>query len=126
MTSRAVTELLAARRYLNSVLLQLSIDAEHITAFRLLELLDYFAQHPTEYIQITMNIEKLPDYDVLDVVLLCHAALAQDSPEFPTHYLNQILNIMFGYLTSDQRQEVEVYLAEKKYLPPLKLHLPNS
>ena len=72
------------------------------------------------------NIDKLPDYDVLDVVLLCHAALAQDSPEFPTFYLNQILNIMFGYLTSDQRKEVEVYLAEKKYLPPLKLHRPNS
>ena len=72
------------------------------------------------------QLEKLPDYDVLDVVLLCHAALAQDSPEFPTVYLNQILNIMFGYLTSDQRKKVEVYLAEKKYLPPLKLHLPNS
>jgi hypothetical protein len=26
----------------------------------------------------------------------------------------------------DQRKEVEVYLAEKKYLPPLKLHLPNT
>ena len=72
------------------------------------------------------QLEKLPDYDVLDVVLLCHAALAQDSPEFPTFYLNQILNLMFGYLTSDQRKEVEVYLAEKKYLPALKLHLPNS
>ena len=64
------------------------------------------------------QLEKLPDYDVLDVVLLCHAALAQDSPEFPTVYLNQILNIMFAYLTMDQRKEVEVYLAEKKYLPP--------
>ena len=72
------------------------------------------------------QLEKLPDYDVLDVVLLCHAALAQDSPEFPTFYLNQILNLMFAYLTSDQRKEVEVYLAEKKYLPPLKLHRPNS
>ena len=75
---------------------------------------------------INSQLEKLPDYDVLDVVQLCHAALAQDSPEFPTFYLNQILNIMFGYLTSDQRKEVEVYLAEKKYLPPLKLHRPNS
>ena len=65
-----------------------------------------------------MTIDKLPDYDVLDVVLLCHAALAQDSPEPPTTYLNQILNIMFGYITPEQRQEVEVYLAEKKYLPP--------
>ena len=72
------------------------------------------------------SILAVPAYDVLDVVLLCHAALAQDSPEFPTVYLNQILNIMFAYLSMDQRKEVEVYLAEKKYLPPLKLHLPNS
>jgi hypothetical protein len=64
--------------------------------------------------------------DMLDAVLLCHAALAQDSPELPTVYLNQILNMLFGYLSSGQRKEVEVYLAEKKYLPPLKLHLPNS
>ena len=64
---------------------------------------------------------KMNDYDILDVVLLCHAALAQDSPEVPTFYINQILNLMFGYLTPDQRQEVEVYLAEKKYLPPVQL-----
>lgn len=61
---------------------------------------------------------KLNDYDVLDVVCLCHAALAQDSPEPPTFYINQIMNLMFAYLTKEQRQEVEVYLAEKKYLPP--------
>ena len=70
-----------------------------------------------------MKLEQTADYDVLDVVLLCHAALAQDSPELPTYYLNQILNIMFGYLTLDQRKEVEVYLAEKKYLPEVKLEL---
>ena len=69
------------------------------------------------------QLEKLPDYDVLDVVLLCHAALAQDSPEFPTFYLNQILNLMFGYLNTAQREEVEVYLAEKKYLPEVKIEL---
>ena len=63
------------------------------------------------------------DYDALDVVLLCHAALAQDSPETPTFYLNQILNLMFGYLTTSQREEVEVYLAEKKYLPDVKIEL---
>ena len=61
---------------------------------------------------------KLNDYDVLDIVCLCHAALAQDSPEPPTFYINQIMNLMFAYLTQEQRQEVEVYLAEKKYLPP--------
>ena len=63
------------------------------------------------------------DYDVLDVVLLCHAALAQDSPELPDFYLNQILNLMFGYLTSEQRAEVETYLAEKKYLPPVNIQI---
>ena len=66
---------------------------------------------------------KLQDYDVLDVVCLCHAALAQDSPEIPTFYINQILNIMFGYLSVEQRKEVEVYLAEKKYLPDVKIEL---
>ena len=58
------------------------------------------------------------DYDVLDVVLLCQAALAQDSPEPPTFYINQILNRCHAYLTTGQKQEVEEYLAEKKYLPP--------
>ena len=63
------------------------------------------------------------DYDVLDVVCLCHAALAQDSPETPTFYINQILNLMFGYLSVEQRKEVEEYLAEKKYLPEVKIEL---
>ena len=66
---------------------------------------------------------KVNDYDVLDVVCLCHAALAQDSPEPPTFYINQIMNIMFAYLSKEQRQEVEVYLAEKKYLPDVKIEL---
>ena len=56
--------------------------------------------------------------DLLDAACLCHAALAQDSPEPPIYYLNQVLNLMFGYLSPKQRQEIEVYLAEKKYLPP--------
>ena len=60
----------------------------------------------------------IADYEALDVVLLCHAGLAQDSPETPTYYLNQILNRMFAFLTAEQKQEVEEYLAEKKYLPP--------
>ena len=63
------------------------------------------------------------DYDILDVVQLCHAALAQDSPEVPSFYLNQILNLMFGYLSIQQREEVEVYLAEKKYLPEVKIEI---
>ena len=63
------------------------------------------------------------DYDFFDVVCPCHAALAQDSPEPPTFYINQILNLMSGYLTTAQREEVELYLAEKKYLPEVKIEL---
>ena len=61
--------------------------------------------------------------DILDVVQLCHAALAQDSPEVPSFYLNQILNLMFGYLSSNQRKELEEYLAEKKYLPKVNIQI---
>jgi len=66
------------------------------------------------------------DWDAIDVVCLCHAGMAQDSPNPPVFYLNQILNLMFGYLTIEGRKEVEEYLAEKKYLPPLKLVAPNE
>ena len=69
------------------------------------------------------NTILLMDDDVLDIVLLCHAALAQDSPEVPSFYLNQILNLTFGYLSSDKRKEVEEYLAEKKYLPEVKIEI---
>ena len=69
------------------------------------------------------KVSELPEYDVLDIVLLCHAALAQDSPKPATDYLNQILNIAFGYLSIEQRREVEEYLAEKKYLPEVKIQL---
>ena len=65
----------------------------------------------------------IADYEALDIVFLCHAALAQDSPELPTFYLNQILNRMFALLSSEQRAEVKVYLAEKKYLPEVKIEL---
>ena len=69
------------------------------------------------------NTALLNDYDVLDVVCLCHAALAQDSPETPEFYINQIMNVMFGYLSVTQRREVEEYLAEKKYLPEVKIDI---
>ena len=59
--------------------------------------------------------------DMLEMAKLCHAALAQDSPESPYHYLNQLLNYTTGYLSRSQRDQIEVYLAEKDYLPPVKL-----
>ena len=69
------------------------------------------------------KVSELPDYDVLDIVFLCHAGMAQDSPKPASDYLNQILNITFGHLTPAQRTEVEEYLADKKYLPPVDLIL---
>ena len=64
------------------------------------------------------KIQSMSPDDLLDVVCLCHAALAQDSPESPTYYINQILNYTFGYLTPEQRKYIDTYLAEKLYLPP--------
>ena len=64
--------------------------------------------------------------DLVDAVKLCNAALAQDSPEMPQTYIVQIMNMLFGYLSKNQRIEIERYLAEKEYLPPLKLIDPNE
>lgn len=56
--------------------------------------------------------------DLFDIVCLCHAALAQDSPNPPTFYINQIMNYAYADLTKLQKEELETYLADKKYLPP--------
>ena len=57
MVGREVTELMQARRYLTNVLLHLAIEAEEITAYRLLELLEYFAENPTEYLQFIKDTD---------------------------------------------------------------------
>ena len=44
---------MATRRYLTNVLLYLSVDAEHLTVKTLIELLDHFADNPTEYLELT-------------------------------------------------------------------------
>ena len=59
--------------------------------------------------------------DILDMVMLCHGALAQDSPESPYYYLNQLLNMTTGYLSNKQREKIEVFLANKEYLPPVQI-----
>jgi hypothetical protein len=66
---------------------------------------------------------KINDYDLLDIICLCHAGLAQDSPELPEIYFNKILGLAQGYLPVDQRKFVEEYLVEKKYLPPVEIHI---
>ena len=53
MATRVVTEMMAARRYLTNVLLCLSVDADNLTVAQLITLLDHFAEHPTEYIELT-------------------------------------------------------------------------
>ena len=70
-----------------------------------------------------MTYTSIPDYDVLDIVCDCHAALAQDAPNPPEFYLNRILNLAWAHLIPEQKDEVEAYLAEKKYLPPVNLIL---
>ena len=65
----------------------------------------------------------MADYDLYELACLCHAALAQDSPNPPTYYLNQILNLSWGYLTPAQRDDIEKYLAEKEYLPEVKIEI---
>ena len=66
---------------------------------------------------------KVLDWDLIDAVNLCHAALAQDSPQPKSFYVNQIMGLLFGYLDKSMRIEVETYLAEKKYLPPVNIQI---
>ena len=56
--------------------------------------------------------------DLFDIACLCHASLAQDSPYSEKEYLNRILNMVWAYLPKHYKSKVEVYLAEKEYLPP--------
>ena len=59
--------------------------------------------------------------DMLDMAKLCQAALAQDSPELPYSYLNKLLGYVTAHLTRMQKEQIEEYLANKDYLPPLNL-----
>lgn len=62
----------------------------------------------------SVQVHKL---DILDAVLCCQSAMAQDAPQPPAFYLNQVNNLLYGYIDAEQRREVEDFLAEKKYLP---------
>ena len=53
MAIQVVTEMHAARRYLTNVLLHLSVDSDNLTVYQLIQLLDHFAEHPNEYIELT-------------------------------------------------------------------------
>ncbi len=66
---------------------------------------------------------KIQDYDLQEAISLCYAANQQDAPQTCEFYLNQVLNILYGYLPPDGRQKLDVYLAEKQYIPPIKIEL---
>lgn len=66
---------------------------------------------------------KIQDYDLQEAINLCYAANQQDAPQTSEFYLNQVLNILYGYLPSDGRQKLDTYLAEKQYLPPVTIQL---
>ena len=51
MQMTAAAELHAARRYLTSVLLHLSIDAENMSVLHFIQLLDHLAEHPDQYLE---------------------------------------------------------------------------
>ena len=66
------------------------------------------------------------DNDLTDLACLCHAGLANDSPYSEQHYLTAILNLVFGYLSPSQRAEVETYINDKKYFPPVEIILETT
>lgn len=63
------------------------------------------------------------DYDLLDIALAAHSALAQDSPQHADVYLTKILTLAHAYCNPQMREEIEVFLAEKKYLPDVDLKI---
>lgn len=63
-------------------------------------------------------MNQLTREDNYEIVFLCHAAMAQDSPHPAEFYINQIMNYHFACLTSIQKEQLEKDLADKKYLPP--------
>ena len=87
---------------------------------RLIELLDYFAEHPTEYLEF---IDDRSEYvavfreDLLEMVLQCHAALAPLTGA--TYFLYQSNSQPHLWIPAvADRPKIDEYLAEKKYLPP--------
>ena len=70
-----------------------------------------------------MKTIEINDYDLLEAVCLCYAAHQKDAPQTKSFYLNQVMQILFGYLTSEQRKSIDEYLAEKKYLPPITIEI---
>ena len=88
------------------------------TIASLLGTIDHFIEHPDEYTNsVTVKIPTMNS----SISYACAAALAQDSPETPTFYINQILGRLDSFKYPGMRKQIEEFLAEKKYLPEVKL-----
>tara|TARA_Y100000015_G_scaffold11521_1_gene11010 strand:- start:587 stop:820 length:234 start_codon:yes stop_codon:yes gene_type:complete len=61
--------------------------------------------------------------DLLDAVNLASVPLEEDAPAEPKVYLNMIRNLLWPYLTNDQRTRNVDFTADKEYLPPVNLIL---
>ena len=62
----------------------------------------------------SVSLHKL---DILDAVLCCQSAMAQDAPHPPAFYLNQVNNLLYGYLDKEQRREVETSSTRSSIYP---------
>ena len=61
------------------------------------------------------RIAKIPGYDLVEMAMRLSAALEVDCPQEPTEYANSVRNILWAYLTKDERDEVDEYITSKAY-----------
>ena len=65
----------------------------------------------------------IPVEDLYEIACACHAAMAQDSPYSSEHYFTTVLGLAMGPMPRAERNRLEVFLAEKEYLPPVSIEL---
>ncbi len=61
------------------------------------------------------RIAKIPSYELVEMAMRLSAALEVDCPQEPAEYANSARNILWGYLTKDERKEVDEYITSKAY-----------
>ena len=61
------------------------------------------------------RIAKVPGYDLVEMAIRLSAALEVDCPQEPAEYANAARNILWAYLTKDERDEVDEYITSKAY-----------
>jgi hypothetical protein len=74
------------------------------------------ATEEIQYIQVDSR-------DLLDAVNALSVSLEEDAPAEPSFYFNMVRNLLWPYLSKDQRTRNVDYIADKEYLPPVNLIL---